>query len=111
MIWEAHLTKRNSSLVNVYCLSTLVSIVGRITTVRGLVKTQVTVVGPVLEFLIWWVWDSPMCAFLLRSQAMLRITDSDSMQPNICLINSVYLKLLCLTGKLSKEIWKLERRY
>lgn len=51
MIWEAHLTKRNSSLVNVYCLSTLVSIVGRITTVRGLVKTQVTIVGPVLEFL------------------------------------------------------------
>lgn len=47
-IWQ----KRNSSLVNVYCLSTLVSIVGRITTVRGLVKTQVTIVGPVLEFLI-----------------------------------------------------------
>lgn len=95
MIWESHLTKRNSNPVNVYCLSTLVSVVGRITVVRGLVKTQVTVVGPVFEFLIWWVWDSPMCAFLLRSQAMLRITDSDSMQPNICLINSIYLRLLC----------------
>lgn len=95
MIWESHLTKRNSNPVNVYCLSTLVSFVGRITVVRGLVKTQVTVVGPVFEFLIWWVWDSPMCAFLLRSQVMLRITDSDSMQPNICLINSIYLRLLC----------------
>ena len=107
------MTKRNSSPVNVYCLPTLVSTVERITTVRGLVKTRVTAVGPVFEFLIRWVWDSPVCAFLLRSQAMLRITDSDSMQPNTCLINSVYLKLLCPTGQLSKEIyiWKLERWY
>ena len=113
MTWEARMTKRNSSPVNVYCLPTLVSTVERITTVRGLVKTRVTAVGPVFEFLIRWVWDSPVCAFLLRSQAMLRITDSDSMQPNTCLINSVYLKLLCPTGQLSKEIyiWKLERWY
>ena len=47
----------------------------------GLVKTLVTVLGPVFQFLIWWVWERRICAC---SHAELRTTDSGFVQPSVC---------------------------
>lgn len=76
-IWQRKTATRVISTVSLFWWALL----GGSQLPGGLVKTLVTILGPVCEFLIWWVWDRRICAC---SQAVLRTSGSGFVQPSVC---------------------------